>query len=73
MADKSATTLIASESFAWDDENGTPFSFIKGKTRVRANHPAAKANPQYFEAPDESLNYDTVEAATAEPGKKRGA
>jgi len=62
----SSDILVAKESFSWEN-----IVFAKGQTRVRADHPAAKANPQYFERVDLSLTYE-VEQATARPGEKRG-
>jgi len=75
MADrKEPSVYMANESFAWEGEDGRPLTFIKAVTRVKANHPARKANPRYFDpVDDEHVHYDTVETATANPGEKRGA
>jgi hypothetical protein len=49
---------------------GTRYTYIRGKTRVRAGHPLLKAAPDKFRPA--KLAYD-VEQTTAAPGEKRGA
>ena len=61
--------LIASKSFSCDLE-GIPTSVTEGVTRVRANHPLAVQNPEYFKPVDEGVHFD-VEETVAVPGEKR--
>ena len=49
---------------------GESFTYIAGRTRVRAGHPLLKALPDKFQPL--SLDYD-LEQATAAPGERRGA
>jgi hypothetical protein len=60
--------LVARDSASMDVD-GTVYAFQKGVTRIRAGHPAVKANPDLFEPL--SVHYE-VDQATAEPGSKRG-
>jgi hypothetical protein len=73
MADKRVDVYMANESFAYEGDDGRPFTFIKAVTRVAADHPARKANPQYFDPIDTDHVHYEVEAATKAPGEKRGA
>lgn len=61
--------LIAIESFS-TEINGHPEAIIKGVTRVRASHPLARQNPEYFKPVDDHVHFD-VEQATKAPGEKR--
>ena len=49
---------------------GELYTYIAGRTRLRAGHPLLKALPDKFEPL--SLDYD-LEQATAAPGERRGA
>jgi hypothetical protein len=50
-----------------------PFSGRKGRTRVRGSDPAYRRWPQFFEPLTSSdPTAPEIEAAVAEPGKKRG-
>jgi hypothetical protein len=64
----SADVYEATEGFSCDVD-GVP-TVIPAGTRVRAGHPLMAGREQFF-APLE-IQYD-VEAATKEPGEKRGA
>lgn len=64
-----AEILVAKESFS-TEINGVPEAIIAGVTRVRANHPLAKQNPEYFEPIEERVHFDVEEAVQA-PGAKR--
>ena len=70
-SDEGSAIYVAKESFACDVD-GENYQFHKGRTRVRASHPAVKANPDYFEPVELEVHYD-VEQATAAPGERRGA
>lgn len=59
--------LVATETFAFGDD-----VIFAGRTRVTANHPAVVSNPTRFEPVDVTPTIGTIEAATAEPGEKRG-
>jgi hypothetical protein len=52
------------------DVDGVAYTFNRGKTRLRADHPAVQAAPQLFKALE--ATYPEVEKATAAPGEKRG-
>lgn len=62
--------LIARETFATQigDES---IVVQKDITRVRADHPVVKANPDAFVEVDDKVLPD-IEDATATPGRKRG-
>jgi len=62
--------LVANTSFSVEIE-GVPHAITQGKTRVRAGHPIALQNPEYFDPAEEHVDFD-VEAATKAPGEKRG-
>jgi len=62
--------LVARESFS-TTINGTKYNIVKGKHRVRAGHPLAVQNPQFFEAVADEVDFD-IEQATKAPGEKRG-
>ena len=62
--------LVAKESFVGQLPDGSDFRGVANVTRVRADHPAVKSWPGLFKPLDAS--YPEIEAATAEPGKKRG-
>lgn len=65
-----ADILIATETFT-TEVDGVPQVIQKGVTRVRAGHPLAEQNPDYFEPADRHIHFD-VEQATKAPGEKRG-
>jgi hypothetical protein len=67
--DKMSDVLIATNSFSCDLE-GIPTSVTEGVTRVRANHPLAIQNPEYFKPVDEGVHFD-VEETVAAPGVPR--
>lgn len=60
---------VARESFATEID-GIPYVFNKGRTRVRRGHEVLKRCPDYFEPLD--VDAADIEAATNEPGGKRG-
>lgn len=60
VACESGSALVGDETY----------TFVRGVTRIRADHPLALSNPDYFEAVSEHVHYD-VEQATRAPGEKR--
>lgn len=62
--------LVATETFTCEVD-GETYMVHKDRTRVRADHPLAKANEDRFKPVDLSTHYD-IEQATAAPGEKRG-
>lgn len=60
--------LIATDSGIWMSPQGDEYTFIAGVTRVRAEHPLARAMPSAFAPID--VHYD-VEQMTAGPGELR--
>jgi hypothetical protein len=50
--------------------DGVPYSFTRGVTRLRADHPIVKAAAHVFKPIDSS--YPEIEQMTAAPGEKRG-
>lgn len=63
--------LVAKESFTTTID-GILYSVNKGQTRVVADHPLARQNPEYFEEPKNDVTYD-IEQATKAPGEKRAS
>lgn len=68
MADD--TILVAKETFS-TEINGYPETVTAGVTRVRASHPLALQNPDYFEPVADKVDFD-VEQTTKKAGEKRG-
>lgn len=62
-----APIVVANQTFAHGED-----VFIEGKSRVRADHPAVSDCPGFFDSLEEEVTIGHVEAATAEPGEKRG-
>lgn len=67
MTTKHETILIARDSGVVEIK-GESFTVTRAVTRIRADHPLAKAAPHLFTELD--VHYD-VEQATAAPGEKR--
>jgi hypothetical protein len=65
-----APMLVAAESFVGVLPDGSDFIGKANITRIRSNHPAAKAWPKLFKPID--VSYPYAEAATAAPGELRG-
>lgn len=63
-----AGILVAKDTLVIEYEGERVF-FHKGKTLVREGHPMLKGIEEYFEPI--TVDYDTVEQATAAPGEKR--
>lgn len=63
---------VATESGS-ADVDGDVITFVKGVTRVRADHKILAQLPAFFEPADEHLSYDGVEnaAASVEPSPAR--
>ncbi len=64
-------TLVATTSGSARVKN-EDYSFVEGVTRIRSDHPLAKAHPDFFTPAEDNRHYD-VEEATAAPTEKRGA
>ena len=63
--------LVANKSFT-TDLDGVPVTVTEGVTRVRAKHPLALQNPEYFTSVEENIDFDIVEETTKVPAQKRG-
>jgi hypothetical protein len=63
---------VAKETFAAEDDNGSPVIIHAGKTRIREGHPLLDRYREHFQPADSRLDFD-IEQATAAPGEKRGA
>lgn len=72
MAKKNPDDVMVARESGSADIDGVETTFVKGVTRVRRDHPLAKAHPAFFQEVENSLTYE-VEAATDDPGEKRGA
>lgn len=69
------TMLVAKESFRGGLPDGEDFTAVAGRTRIWADHAAAKLWPHLFEpviVTHDSPDAAPVEQATAAPGEKRG-
>lgn len=70
MASKS-NVMIAKRSFSCIID-GRQYTVRKGVDRVAADHELVKEHPDFFETADFTVTFPLTEAATANPGEKRG-
>lgn len=59
MGAKVADLFVATETAVMTLSTGEQFFIFRGKTRVRAGHPALKQCPQFFEPFDEAVTFDS--------------
>jgi hypothetical protein len=63
--------FIATESFTCEID-GEHYAVIKGKTRVRGEHPLVQDNPEYFKPVDDDITYELETAMNSGRGGRRG-
>ena len=62
--------LVAKATGVWTSPDGNEYWAHAGRTRISADHPFARATPDWWE--EITSDFPMVEQATAGPGELRG-